>query len=117
MALRIYKIINGKNFGNVFEYSSENIDGKRDRNVGGGCLVHNIAGNCTVSSNFVPSVSGMPQFPPPSFVPMIVMMISMIMMFLVKRPSSIFIKTDQGVCGDAKGAEDNPETRILVSVC
>ena len=46
--------------------------------------MHNIAGNCTVSSNFVPSVSGMPQFPPPSFVPMIVMRISMIMMFLVK---------------------------------
>ena len=79
--------------------------------------MHNIAGNCTVSSNFVPSVSGMPQFPPPSFVPMIVMMISMIMMFLVKRPSTIFIKTDQGVCGDAKGAEDNPETKIFVSVC
>ena len=59
--------------------------------------MHNIAGNCTVSSNFVPSVSGMPQFPPPSFVPMIVMRIRMIMMFLVKRPSSIFIKTDQGV--------------------
>ena len=71
-----------KNCGNVFEYSSENIDGKRERNVGGGCLVHKIAGNCTVSSNFVPSVSGMPQFPPPSFVPMIVMMISMIEMLL-----------------------------------
>ena len=57
--------------------------------------MHNIAGNCTVSSNFVPSVSGMPQFPPPSFEPIIVMMISMIMMFLVKRSSSIFIKTDE----------------------
>ena len=44
---------------------------------------------------------------------MIVMMISMIMMFLVKRPSSIFIKTDQGVCGDAKGAEDNPRLEYL----
>ena len=48
---------------------------------------------------------------------MIAMRISMIMMFLVNSPSSIFIKTDQGVCGDGKGAEDNPETRILVSVC